>query len=79
MQFISAKEELLNPQPMIQSGQTTQLCFLVFHPGGIRPVWGLNGMAETKSRAVVHFFLQITVYADVKKQRKKSLRSLGNV
>lgn len=28
------KKELLNPQPMIQAGQTTQLCFLVFHPGG---------------------------------------------
>ena len=29
-----SKKELLNPQPMIQAGQTTQLCFLVFHPGG---------------------------------------------
>lgn len=28
--------------------------------GGVeRPVWGLNGMAETKSRAVIHLFLKI--------------------
>lgn len=64
---------------MMLAGRRAQLSFLVFHPGGIRPVWGLNGRVETKSRAVSHFFLKIAVYADIKDQLKKAWRSLGNV
>lgn len=79
--FISAKKDLLNPQAVvIQAGQRTRLRALVFHQwGGIRPGWGLDGPAESGSRSVLHFVLKFTVYRDIKKQLKPSLRSLRNL